>query len=110
MKQGYSYTILFLCFLAIGLTVWLVKQQAEQITIAQNKATTYLHFEKQKIDARTDLSLCEKELLKQSMDLKNTHTITASNAAQKSLSPLLVLLFVLILVLVPVGIGLKKQR
>ncbi|TKD63509.1 hypothetical protein [Flavobacterium sp. ASW18X] len=110
MKSLYACIALLLCTLVLGLTAWLAWQQTANIRVAQNKTATYLDLEKQRTAARTGLSHCEKELLKNSLILENAKATAVSHVAVQNLNILLALLGVLLLLWGLLLFILLKQR
>lgn len=72
---------LSLSIITIVICSWLILKNLDHLDIASNKTDTYIMWEKQKIDDRTDIDLCEKKVLKSELDCRRKNDQIESNIA-----------------------------
>ena len=66
--------VLALLLITTVISGWLIINQLDLLDIPSNKNDHYAAFEKRKIDSRTDINDCEKELLKSEIDINRKNT------------------------------------
>ncbi len=72
----------------------------EHLDIASNKSDTYAMWEKRKIDEKTDIDFCEKQLLKGKIDQSRENDRIESNIALQNQFAAIIVIIVQFILLV----------
>ncbi len=70
-----------LCIVTIVFCGWLILENIDNLDIPSNKNDQIAMWEKQRINKRTDIDLCEKQVLKKVIDLERKNKREQSNIA-----------------------------
>lgn len=91
---------LSLCLITIIFCGWLIVRNLDHLDLASNKIETYNKWEKQKIDKRTDIDFCEKQVLKSELDCRRKNDRIESDIAFQAQSVAFVVIVVQLILLV----------
>ncbi|UIR56784.1 hypothetical protein LZQ00_02960 [Sphingobacterium sp. SRCM116780] len=103
---------LSLSLITIVICGWLIIKQLHLLDIPPNKNDTYAMWEKQEIDARTDIDTCEKKVLKNQIDLKRKNERYISDIVfenQRITLAVVIIQLILLVFIFLLSNGKKKQ-
>ena len=95
---------ILLSVITIIISGWLITQNLDHLDIPSNKNDTYATWEKQKIDKRTDIDFCEKQVLKSKVDQNRKNDRRESEIAIQAQSVAFIVIIVQLILLVFIAI------
>lgn len=100
---------LSLSIITIIICAWLIVKNLDNLDIASNKTDTWIIWEKQKIDERTDIDFCKKQVLKSELDCRRKNDRIESGIAFQAQSVAFIVIIVQLILLVFIAFIPKKQ-
>jgi len=97
MKKVIALSLSIITIIICG---WLILKNIDHLDIAYNKVDTYIMWEKQKIDKRTDIDFCEKQLLKNDLDCRRKNDRIESEIAFQAQAFAFIIIIIQLILLV----------
>lgn len=101
---------IFLSIITIVICGWLIINRLNLLDIPSNKNDTYASFEKQKINNRTDINECEKDILKNAIDFERENKRQISVISYQTQITAFVIILIQIVLLIIILMIPKKVK
>jgi peptidoglycan hydrolase CwlO-like protein len=104
-------TIVFILSIStIIISCWYFTKQLNYLDIVSTKNDQYSSFQKREIENRNDINDCQKEILKNQVDLKRTNKKEISKLAAETQFVLLTIIFIQLIILVTTIIMFRANK
>lgn len=105
MKKIIGLSLSIMTIITCG---WLIAENLGRLDIASNKADTWVMWEKQEVDERTDIDFCKKQVLKSELDCRRRNDRIKSDIALQTLHTAIFIIIIQLILLVFIALMPKK--
>ncbi|MDY3352360.1 hypothetical protein PG357_10250 [Riemerella anatipestifer] len=107
MKKIIGLSLSIMTIITCG---WLIAENLGRLDIASNKADTWVMWEKQEVDERTDIDFCKKQVLKSELDCRRRNDRIKSDIALQTLHTAIFIIIIQLILLVFIALMPKKTK